>query len=550
LYTLSRGAIVTAGLVFGGWFLWMLKEKKIRVIVFTVVFMIFSSAVLIWANPQVYEKFATTIKFLPPLPTSSSTGTGGSGSASWGDEWDISLDASSRGRLERWGSIITVMRENPQFAVLGVGYSKENLVKYTGVSSTHSLFLDLWVRGGILALILAVGVWMLLFGTIFRFLFSRDSEVRTFGYLLGAFAIGWLLDNLISGEQFFSDAPMLAFWGVLGLVQALASSRETGTGRKKVLIALTSAEVGGAPQVVYDLLSQVRKRKGKKEFEFVVAAPQGTFVKKFRELGYKVYTVPLDRLSLRSCWKFFDIARKEEVDLINSHGKGAGLYARLSGTFLGVPVVQTFHGLHYSRRNPVLRFLYLNLEKVMTPMTKLVINVSKSQEREGIKLGIFPKRKSRVVVNGIESSKAGSRDSRAGGFRSSLGIGPKDFAAVMVARFDEVKAHRRFIKILPVLVKEVPKLKVIFAGGGSREKEMKRLVKELRVAEHTIFLGERKDVPKILQAADAFVLPSYHEGLPISVLEASVAGLPVIGSNVVGIKDAVRDGETGFLVDF
>jgi len=550
LYTLSRGAIITAVLVFGGWFLWLLKEKKIKVIVFTVLFLALTSSLLVWLNPQVYDKFASTLTFLPER-----TGQSVSGdpiSKNWGDEWDLALDASSRGRLERWGAIITTLKENPAFTIFGVGYSRENLEKFTGVSLTHSLFLDLWARGGIISLILLIGIWILIFGYILRFTISADSEVATFGFLLGGFATGWLLDNLISGEQFFSDAPMILFWGVLGLVQALSRiGRDAEDRPKKVLLALTSSDVGGAPQVVYSLLDNLSKEQ-RESFEFVIAAPSGgVFNEKFRKLNVKTYPVDLNRISWGTFKKFLAVFQKEEINLISSHGKGAGFYARKAGFLLGIPVVQTFHGLHYSRKNPLAKFLYLWLERILGIFTTRVISVSKSQEKEGLRLRIFSKRKSRVVLNGIRVSENKEIVGKLGQeFRRKLGIKDKDFAVLMVARFDEVKGHKRFIELLPNLVKKIPNLKVIFAGGGEGQKTSMEQVRELGVEKNALFLGERHDVARIISVSDALVLPSYHEGLPLAPLEASAQGVPVIGSDVVGIKDTIQNRKTGYLVNF
>ena len=541
LYTLSRGAIVTAGLVFVGWFVWMFKTKKIRVVVFTIVFLLISSVVLIWANPQVYQKFASTLRFLPS--------SGQISSNKWGDEWDVSLDPSSAGRLERWEKIIDTFKEKPLFAIFGVGYSTDNLQKFTGVSSTHSLFLDLWARGGILALLLAIAIWIYLLGTVFRFFFSGDSEVRTFGYLLFGFALGWFLDNLISGEQFFSDAPMIAFWGVLGLVESLRQigkkSLDSAQDRTKVLIALTSADPGGAPQVVYDLLSRARS----KDFEFVVAAPQGVFLQKFRKLGYKVFPIRLDRIRLDSFRKFLKVASRERVDLINSHGKGAGLYARKIGFILGVPVVQTFHGLHYDYRNRIARFLYISLEKMLARFTARFINVSSGQEREGLTMKLFPKSKSRVVVNGVDTAVVDRVAVNNTSFRRKLGLGSGDLVVIMIARFDPVKGHERLVGMLPELLKKIPNLKIVFAGDGERRSGTERLTKKLGVSSAVRFLGQRSDVFKIFKVSDAAILSSYHEGMPLTVLEAMACRLPVVGSDVVGIRDLVKDGETGYLVD-
>ena len=547
LYTLSRGAIVTAGLVFGGWFFWLLKEKKIKTVIFTILFLTLTSLLLIWVNPQVYDKFASTLTFLPER---TGQDMGDAISKGWGDEWDVKLDASSRGRLERWGAIVAVLKEHPKFAIFGVGYSQDNLEKFTGVSLTHSLFLDLWARGGITSLILLIGIWILIFGAIIRFTLSRDSEVVTFGYVLGGFAIGWLLDNLISGEQFFSDAPMILFWGVLGLVTALSKLSISEGGKKKVLQVLTSSDIGGAPQVVSDLLENSKSS----EFEFVVVAPRGPFIKRFKSLGCKVYTLPLNRVGLVGFRGFYRILKEEKIDLINSHGKGAGLYARVVGSLFGIPVINTIHGIHYSKTNPISRNFYFLSERILSGFTRLVINVSKNQEKEGFKLRLFPKSKSRVVVNGIEASKFGGKRLDNQNFRRRLGVSESDFTVVMAARFDppgvKHKGQLRFINLIPSLIKSIPNLKIVFAGGGEGEVEAKKLARDLGVWNSVLFLGERQDVPMILKNVDGFVLPSYHEGLPISVLEASASGLPVIGSNVVGIKDAVKEGETGLLVDF
>lgn len=538
LYTLSRGAIVSGFAVFGAWFVWLLKEKWIKTFGFFAATLVVVSLVLVQLNPQVYSKFFSTISIQDDATKPDSTST------------SITVDASTMGRLERWGKIFEFFGKNPQFAVFGVGYNQENLEKFTGVSLTHSLFLDLWVRGGLLALGLVTAIWVLLFKKIFDFIRSPRKEIQVFGYVLGGFLAAWFLDNFISGEQFFSDAPMIAFWGVLGLVESLRQigkkSFDSAQGRTKVLIALTSADPGGAPQVVYDLLSRARL----KDFEFVIAAPQGVFLQKFRKLGYKVFPIRLDRISLTSFRKFLKVASRERVDLINSHGKGAGLYARKVGFILGVPVVQTFHGLHYDYRNRFVRFIYISLEKLLTRFTARFINVSAGQQREGLALGIFPKSKSKVVVNGIDVSEIDKVKLSESDFRAKLGLRPSDFVVTMAARFDPVKGHERLVGMLPDLLKNIPNLKIVFAGDGELRRPVERLAKKLEVSSAIRFLGQRSDVFKIFKVSDAAVLPSYHEGMPLTVLEAMACRLPVVGSDVVGIRDLVKDGGNGYLVDF
>jgi len=545
LYTLSRGAIVSGFAVFGAWFVWLLKERMVKTLSFFAATLVMVSLVLIQLNPQVYSKFFSTISIQDDVTKPDSTST------------SVIVDASTMGRFERWGKIFEFFGENPKFAVFGVGYNQKNLEKFTGVSLTHSLFLDLWARGGLAALGLVLAIWGLLFKKIFDFLRSRSRDIQVFGFVLGGFLAGWFLDNFISGEQFFSDAPMIAFWGVLGLTIALSELRSNNSEVTKILIALTSSGPGGAPKVVYDLLKQVRVKglgfrgQGDNKFEFVVAAPAGgEFVSRFKGLGYRVYRVPLDKIGVKGFTQLLKIARREKVDLINSHGKGAGLYARKVGFILNVPVVQTFHGLHYSRKNPLARFLYLWLERFLFLFTRLVINVSAGQQREGLAMKIFPKSNSRVVVNGVDTTVVDRVKIDKTAFRRRLGLGPNDFVSTMIARFDPVKGHERLVKLLPDILKNIPNLKIVFAGDGERRSGTERLAKNLGVFSAVRFLGQRSDVFKIFKVSDAAILPSYHEGMPLTVLEAMACHLPVVGSDVVGIRDLVQDGENGYLVDF
>jgi glycosyltransferase involved in cell wall biosynthesis len=217
---------------------------------------------------------------------------------------------------------------------------------------------------------------------------------------------------------------------------------------------------------------------------------------------------------------------------------------------MGVPVVQTFHGLHYGYRNRLVQFLYISLEKLLANFTKLFINVSAGQQREGLELKIFPRSKSRLVVNGIDTRAVDGVKTDKTAFRRKLGLGPNDFVATMAARFDPVKGHERLIEILPDLLKNIPNLKIVFAGGGEERSRIQKLVREKGVYNAVRLLGERSDVLKIFKASDAAILPSYHEGMPLTVLESMACRLPVVGSDVVGIKDLVKDGENGYLVDF
>lgn len=614
LYTLARGAVITGFLVTlaGMVVLWL--RGRFLILALLLLFLFLESAVALQLNPEVYYKFASTFpgaktavtafarvavpvgegtlqtwewlrnsiaSFLLPVSRSTSAPTAVSTPPSTppspssqpaasqaspqsvpltplaelaqpASYTDLSLDASLADRVTFWQDTIHLLLSRWQFFIFGVGYNTDNLRYFTGgkVIYPHSLFLDMWVRGGLISLALMLAIWILLFAQTAQFCFSR----RAFGLVLFGFLIGWFWDNAISGEQFFSDAPMLAFWGTFGFLTALvAGTKPKATGRR-VLIALTSSDLGGAPQVVYDLLSHIKQKENSSNgFNFIVALPEGgLFVRKFRDLGYPVYPIALDHISVKTLKKFFDIVQGENIDLIATHGKGAGLYGRLASIVLGIPVVHTFHGIHYVRYGRLGRFFYLNLERFLSVFTRLIVNVSPSQQKEGVALKIFPPEKGRIVENGVDIHNIKNQKSKIKvlKIKNKLGIGEKDFMVVVLARFDPIKGHARLISMLPAILKEVPRLKLVLVGSGKEEIKIKALVRELRVSDAVIFAGRQENPRQILGTADVLLQPSYQEGLPLAPLEAASCEVPVIAAKTVGNVDVVLDGRTGYLVDF
>src|SRR5205814_1603995 len=125
--------------------------------------------------------------------------------------------------------------------------------------------------------------------------------------------------------------------------------------------------------------------------------------------------------------------------LVHSHGKGAGLYGRLAARITGVPAIHTFHGIHFERYAAPARAAYLALERRLSAWTAIVVNVSRTQEREGLALRLFTERQSRVVQNGVDVARltATALDRREA--RRELGLPGDAMVVGTVARFDAVK---------------------------------------------------------------------------------------------------------------
>jgi glycosyltransferase involved in cell wall biosynthesis len=151
-----------------------------------------------------------------------------------------------------------------------------------------------------------------------------------------------------------------------------------------------------------------------------------------------------------------------------------------------------------------------------------------------------------VIHNGIAPINSGSDPRQM--MRATLGA-ENNLVGAIVARIDGRKGHATLLKSVRILRDRGIRLLMLVIGDGSERSNVENLAAKLQLdAQSVRFLGARRDVNELLSAVDLFVLPSDAEGLPLSVLEAMAAGLPIIATRVGGIPELVDDGEQGVLV--
>jgi glycosyltransferase involved in cell wall biosynthesis len=149
------------------------------------------------------------------------------------------------------------------------------------------------------------------------------------------------------------------------------------------------------------------------------------------------------------------------------------------------------------------------------------------------------------IYNGISSSLLRQPATSTPADRDRPKDGPR---AVIIGRLKPQKGHQYLIEAAAQLLRDIPDLKVWILGAGSLLDELQAQVRELGTTDAVLFLGERDDVPQILQQADLLVSASIWEGFPTVILEAMAARVPVIATDVSGSRELVRNGETGLLV--
>ncbi len=231
------------------------------------------------------------------------------------------------------------------------------------------------------------------------------------------------------------------------------------------------------------------------------------------------------------------LLRQIKPDLVHIHTFKAGIIGRAACWWLRVPSVYTMHAWLWDTDavSGVSGVLGRAFERVAAHLCERIITVSEAGEKILRELRIGASENTVTIRNGIPDCPS-----------RAIHAAKECPVIVMVARFMPPKRQQFLLRAFaaqPV----GPRLR--FIGDGATRPAAERLACQLGIANRVEFLGERSDVPRLLADSDIFVLASAMEMLPISILEAMRAGLPVIASDVGGIREAVIHGVTGLLVE-
>ncbi|MFH1513418.1 MAG: glycosyltransferase family 4 protein [Bacillota bacterium] len=237
---------------------------------------------------------------------------------------------------------------------------------------------------------------------------------------------------------------------------------------------------------------------------------------------------------------------REEYALIHCHTPVGGMLGRLAARKArrkGTAVCYTVHGFHFFSGAPLKNwFLYYTTERILARMTDLLVTIN---QEDFARASRFKAREVALVHGvGVDLTRFDTMPDR-NAVRKEFAAGADTPVIITVGEHTKRKNHAACIRALKTIKDAV----LVFCGVGQQEAMLRQLAEECRVAERVRFLGFRKDIPALLSAADIFLFPSLHEGLPVSLMEAMAAGLPCVISNVRGNTDLIRDGEGGFLYE-
>jgi glycosyltransferase involved in cell wall biosynthesis len=251
--------------------------------------------------------------------------------------------------------------------------------------------------------------------------------------------------------------------------------------------------------------------------------------------------------------RLLKLLREKSIDVYHGHCYKSDLYGLILSRFHKMKLVTTAHGplasfkFFWASKNWRVRYLYDQIDLRLLKHYDLVLMVSDTMREIISRYGVDPQRMM-WIRNAIDSKyfrRSGAPDAA---FRAELGIPPGATVVGAVGRLNGEKDYPNMLRAAQILLKQRPDLYFVIAGKGELEPELKALAVELGIAQRVIFMGHFHDVRKVFELMDLYVLSSTREGLPNTVLEAMAMGVPIVSTDVDGVKEAVSDQREAFLV--
>lgn len=284
----------------------------------------------------------------------------------------------------------------------------------------------------------------------------------------------------------------------------------------KVIHLTSRADYGGGPEHIYLLIKHLNSLNVQ---NYIACPNEEPYKYKFESITAREhhFELPHRKFSITSLLHLAKYINKNNIDIIHSHGKGAGSYSRVLKILTGKKVIHTFHGFHIGEYSKLTKKVYCFYESLCSFVTDFAICVSQNELRaisESIRLS-----RVRVVDNGVNVPN----------FKNLSKYSNK--TVIAVSRFDYQKNTVELIQAAKLIEKIDPEVNFLILGDGHGRS---RIEQESQNINNVTFLGNKPNPRQYFRKAHLFVNTSRWEGLPIAPLEAMSEGLPCILSDVVG----------------
>jgi glycosyltransferase involved in cell wall biosynthesis len=311
----------------------------------------------------------------------------------------------------------------------------------------------------------------------------------------------------------------------------------------RILLLSTSMGMGGADKQLLSAAQEMRSRGH--EVLIVSLTPLGPMGLEARSVGLRTESLELRRgvPDPRGLIRLVRIVRAWRPDVLHSHMVHANLLARAVRLFAPIPaLVSTIHNINEGGS------LRMTAYRLTNGLVDHMTIVSQAAADRFVKDRIVPRHLLRVVPNGVDTDQflnvpPETRES----LRRSLGL-EREFVWLAVGRFEIAKDYPNMLRAFATVREQCAETVLLLVGRGSLQPETEALATSLGLGGAVRFLGVRSDVAEVMAAADGYVMSSAWEGMPIVLLEAAAAGLPIVATTVGGNHEVVSDEESGFLL--
>ncbi len=304
--------------------------------------------------------------------------------------------------------------------------------------------------------------------------------------------------------------------------------------KKKILEIINSAARGGGVKHLWDLVNGLDRRKY--EFEIVIS-PDGPYLEEFKKAGFTVHVVDMmsSRFQKEATAQILTVIKNTKPDLVHTHGTRAGFFlAKGIENLSDVPTLYTVHGLSYNKNAGLMkRVFYRQIERFICEKHTAVISVSEFDGKEMVENEVVSAEKLHIIRNGVELDKYLQMPL---GRKEVEPLGTITRLAPQKGIYYLLKAHAFLRYKLDVDVQTV------IVGDGYLRAKLEKRAEKLGISDLVIWAGSTDQPEKYYREFGTFVLPSIWEGLPLVLLEAMAAGVPVISTDTSGANDLLENG--------
>src|SRR3989338_8152719 len=302
--------------------------------------------------------------------------------------------------------------------------------------------------------------------------------------------------------------------------------------KPKILFVHPSLDYGGAEDQRLTILRHINREK----YDITICSLEGLgdIGKEIKKIGFKVHCLNMP---------------SNPYDIVQTSLFNANFHGRIAAKLAGIPhIISEEHSEHYQYNTA--KFLpYIWADKMLSIFTDKIICCSKSVMDSISELERLPKNKLQAILSVVNFNKLKITIDREE-MRHRLGLSRSDIVVGNIATISPRKGQDVLIKAFKLIRESLPGAKLIIAGreDAQTKEGLLKLIKEFNLSKDIVFLGKQENLANIFNIMNIFILSSFIEGIPLTVVEAMYMNIPVIATDVGGLREIIEDGKTGMIV--